>query len=114
MVIMDAHISRGAVGDKKKWLQNAFQSTIEEEDDTCSSFSGYVKSDVGRSVRSYPRFNRQGAQTEIITDSKCVTGCSEDPKIRRCPRTHLRNVARSNVPKMTLGASSDLRIFGAL
>jgi len=69
-IVMESKISRGAVGDKKKWLQNAFQSTIEEdgEDDACSTFSGYVKSDVGRSERSYPRYNRQGAQTEIITN----------------------------------------------
>ena len=80
VVIMDAHISRGAVGDKKKWLQNAFQSTIEEEDDTCSTFSGYVKSDVGRSVRSYPRFNRQGAQTEIITDDAASSLSVADKK----------------------------------
>jgi len=70
VIIMESQISRGAVGNKKKWLQNAFQSTIEEdgEDDACSTYSGYVKSEVGRSVGSYPRYNRQGAQTEIITN----------------------------------------------
>ena len=33
VIIMEAKISRGAVGDKKKWLQNAFQAPIEEDDE---------------------------------------------------------------------------------
>ena len=82
VIVMEAQISRGAVGDKKKWLQNAFQTTIEEdnEDDGCSTFSGYVKSEVGRSARSYPRFNRQGAQTEIITDDAASSLSVADKK----------------------------------
>ena len=80
-IIFEAKISRGAVGDKKKWLQNAFQSE-EDEDDACSSFSGYVKSDVGRStMRTYPRFNqRYGAQTEIITDDAASSLSVSDKK----------------------------------
>ena len=82
VIIMEAKISRGAVGDKKKWLQNAFQAPIEEddEDDTNSTFSGYVKSDVGRFARSNPRFNRQGAQTEIITDDAASSLSVADKK----------------------------------
>ncbi len=81
-IIVEAKISRGAVGDKKKWLQNAFQSNTEEDDDACSSFSGYVKSDVGRSMRTYPRYNttRYGAQTEIITDDAASSLSVSDKK----------------------------------
>eukprot|EP00535_Pseudo-nitzschia_heimii_P000349 CAMPEP_0197187058 /NCGR_PEP_ID=MMETSP1423-20130617/15140_1 /TAXON_ID=476441 /ORGANISM="Pseudo-nitzschia heimii, Strain UNC1101" /LENGTH=558 /DNA_ID=CAMNT_0042638537 /DNA_START=72 /DNA_END=1748 /DNA_ORIENTATION=- len=82
VIVMEAQISRGAVGDKKKWLQNAFQSTIEEdnEDDTSSTVSGYVKSEVGRSVRSHHRYNRQGAQTEIITNDAASSLSVADKK----------------------------------
>jgi len=84
VIVMEANIARGAVGDKKKWLQNAFQAPIEEddedEDDAYSSFSGYVKSDVGRFARSNPRFNRQGAQTEIITDDAASSLSVADKK----------------------------------
>ncbi len=81
-VIVEAKITRGAVGDKKKWLQNAFHSHGEEDDDACSSFSGYVKSDVGRSLRTYPRYNttRYGAQTEIITDDAASSLSVSDKK----------------------------------
>lgn len=80
-LIVEAKISRGAVGDKKKWLQEAFQSKGEEdEDDACSSFSGYVRSEVGRSARYAPRFNRQGAQTEIITDDAASSLSVADKK----------------------------------
>ena len=80
-IVFESKISRGAVGDKKKWLQNAFHSTEEDEDDACSSFSGYVKSDVGRSMRSYPRYNKHyGAQTEIITDDAASSLSVSDKK----------------------------------
>eukprot|EP00536_Pseudo-nitzschia_multiseries_P005672 jgi/Psemu1/318710/estExt_fgenesh1_pm.C_1090002 len=86
VIIVENNISRGAVGDKKKWLQNAFQGSAEEDpdDDTYSAFSGYsgfVQSDVGgRSIRSYPRFNRPGAQTEIITDDAASSLSVSDKK----------------------------------
>lgn len=82
VVILESKISRGAVGDKKNWLQNAFQSTVEEEpdDDTCSTYSGYVQSDVGASFRLHPRFNRPGAQTEIITDDAASSLSVSDKK----------------------------------
>mmetsp|Transcript_26095 Transcript_26095/g.57168 ORF Transcript_26095/g.57168 Transcript_26095/m.57168 type:complete len:614 (+) Transcript_26095:26-1867(+) len=82
VIIMESNISRGAVGDKKKWLKNAFQFTEEEnpDDDTSSIYSGYVQSDVGRSVRAHPRFNRPGAQTEIITDDAASSLSVSDKK----------------------------------
>lgn len=81
VIILETKISRGAVGDKKKWLQNAFQSVEEEPDeDTCSTYSGYVQSDVGRSATTYPRYNRPGAQTEIITDDAASSMSVSDKK----------------------------------
>mmetsp|Transcript_26983 Transcript_26983/g.59485 ORF Transcript_26983/g.59485 Transcript_26983/m.59485 type:complete len:628 (+) Transcript_26983:137-2020(+) len=82
VIIMENHISRGAVGDKKKWLQNAFHSTAEEDgdDDASSYFSGYVKSDVGRSAKQFPSYNRPGAQTEIITDDAASSLSVADKK----------------------------------
>jgi len=83
VIIVENNISRGAVGDKKKWLQKAFHSSAEQDpdDDACSGYSGFVQSDVGgRTIRSYPRFNRPGAQTEIITDDAASSLSVSDKK----------------------------------
>jgi len=81
LIVMENQISRGAVGNKKKWLENAFQGIEEdEEDDISSTFSGYVKSEIGRSARFCPSYNRQGAQTEIITDDAASNMSVTDKK----------------------------------
>jgi hypothetical protein len=80
-VVVEAQISRGAVGDKKKWLQKAFGTAEEDEEDACSTFSGYAKSDVSRAARPYAtRYNKKGAQSEIITDDAASSLSVADKK----------------------------------
>jgi len=70
-VVIESKITRGAVGDRKKWLNTAFRSSAEEDrddDDASSTFSGYVQSDVGVSRGSYSHFSRKSTQTEIMTN----------------------------------------------
>ena len=85
VVMEESKIARGAVGDRKKWLQSAFRSSVEEDrgdDDASSTYSGYVQSDVDISTRSYSNsnYNRQCAQTEIITNDAASSLSVADKK----------------------------------
>merc|ERR1711935_1271408 len=84
VVILEGKISRGAVGDKKKWLQSAFKYSSGDnnhyEDDESSVFSGYVQSDVGVSARNFTSYNRKGTQTEIITNDAASSLSVSDKK----------------------------------
>jgi hypothetical protein len=85
VIMEESKIARGAVGDRKKWLQSAFRSSVEEdrdEDDASSTYSGYVQSDVGISARSYSNsnYNRQCAQTEIVTNDAASSLSVADKK----------------------------------
>jgi len=82
-IVMESKIPRGAVGDRKKWLHSAFRSSAEEDrddDDTSSTFSGYVQSDVGVSTGSYSHYNRKCTQTEIITNDAASSLSVADKK----------------------------------
>lgn len=93
MIIVENHISRGAVSDKKKWLQIAFREE-DDDDDTKSEFgsvasSRYAKSEVAVSSSAMKnRYLQQSsnknktldAQSEIITDDAAASLSVKDKK----------------------------------
>jgi hypothetical protein len=107
VIIVENHISRGAVTDKKKWLQNAFRHEESDDGDDVRSevsssiiSSRYTKSEVGvgrtapltssaMKTRTFTiQNNRQGetakkhpsAQSEIITDDAASSLSVADKK----------------------------------
>jgi hypothetical protein len=97
IIIVENNISRGAVQDKKKWLQSAFRAAEEElhDDDTSSMVSGggrYAKSEIAGGAASYYNTSRfrevsraktssvSDSQSEIITDDAASSLSVADKK----------------------------------
>ena len=127
VIIVENHISRGAVSDKKQWLQNAFRSEDGHDDDERRSevsssiaSSRYTKSEVGIRRIAAPSFastmetqshafrnnspaeHGQGyssAQSEIITDDAASSLSVADKK------DWLRNAFKNN-QKMATSSSA--------